>query len=78
MAPLTRVSTTAFTPQHPSAFRATLHSSAGWPWHLDWGLSAGGFLATDVALADLGNLATKPREGAKNRKLIESLHPPHP
>ncbi len=55
----------------PSAFRAALAADAGWLEHWDYDVG-GRLLANGVTLADLGNLATKPNEGPKNRKLIES------
>lgn len=53
----------------PDAFRKALAEDAQWLGHWDFDLG-GPLLAGGVTAADLGNLPTKPREGAKNRKLI--------
>ncbi|MGQ0485694.1 MAG: arginase family protein [Hyphomicrobiales bacterium] len=52
------------------AFRAALAADAEWldHWDFDFG---GTLLADGLRLADLGDLATTPRDGPANRKLIE-------
>lgn len=53
------------------AFRAALAADAGWLEHWDFDLG-GILLEGGFRLADLGDLATKPKDGAGNRKLIEA------
>ena len=56
----------------PNAFRAALQEDSGWLDH--WDFDLGGPLLGDGAnrIADLGNLATKSKDGKGNRKLIEA------
>lgn len=53
----------------PDAFRKALAADAEWleHWDFDFGKP---LLAGGMKIADLGNLATKPRDGKRNRKLI--------
>ena len=53
------------------AFRAALAADAEWLDHWDYDLG-GTLLEGGFRLADLGDLATKPQDGAGNRKLIEA------
>jgi agmatinase len=55
----------------PDAFRAALAADAEWLDHWDFDLG-GPLLQHGLKIADLGDLPTNPREGANNRKLIES------
>jgi agmatinase len=55
----------------PDAFRKALAADAGWLGHWDFDIGHP-LLAHGLRIADLGNLPTKPREGARNRKLIEA------
>ena len=55
----------------PDAFRKALAADAEWLDHWDFDLG-GSLLQYGLKIADLGNLATKPRTGAQNRKLIET------
>ena len=52
-----------------NAFRKALAADALWLDHWDFDLG-GTLLANGIKAADLGDLPTKSREGAKNRKLI--------
>jgi agmatinase len=56
----------------PDAFRKALAEDAEWleHWDFDFGKP---LLAGGTRLADLGNLATRPRDGKRNRKLIEDM-----
>ena len=53
------------------AFRAALAADAEWLDHWDYDLG-GTLLAGGFRLADLGDLATTPKDGAANRKRIEA------
>lgn len=53
------------------AFRAALAADSEWLEHWDFDLG-GTLLEGGFRLADLGDLATKPNDGAGNRKLIEA------
>ncbi len=55
----------------PDAFRLALKDDAAWLSHWDWDF--GGRVLPDVGFTavDLGNLATKPKDGRANRKKIE-------
>lgn len=53
------------------AFRAALAADAEWLDHWDFDLG-GTLLDGGFRLADLGDLATKPKDGAANRKRIEA------
>jgi len=55
----------------PDAIRAALAADAEWLDHWDFDLG-GPLLQHGLKVADLGNLPTKPRSGAHNRKLIEA------
>jgi agmatinase len=55
----------------PKAFRVALAADAAWLDHWDFDLG-GTLLEGGLRLADLGDLATKPQDGAGNRKLIEA------
>jgi agmatinase len=55
----------------PGAFRTALSSDAEWLDHWDFDLG-GPLLQHGLKIADLGNLPTRPRSGAQNRKLIET------
>jgi len=55
----------------PNAFRKAIAPDAEWLDHWDFDLGQP-LLDHGLPICDLGNLATKPREGAKNRKLIET------
>lgn len=55
----------------PDAFRLALKEDALWLDHWDFDIG-GTLLGKGISLADLGNLATTPKQGAKNRKLIEA------
>jgi len=54
----------------PDAFRAALAVDAEWLDHWDYDLG-GPLLRHGQKLCDLGNLRTRPRDGAHNRALIE-------
>lgn len=54
----------------PDAFRTALASDADWINNWDYDLGRP-LLANGAKVADLGNLATRPKEGPRNRKLIE-------
>ena len=56
----------------PDAFRKALAADSEWLQHWDFDLGRP-LLAGGLKLADLGNLATKPRDGKRNRKLIEDM-----
>lgn len=57
----------------PDAFRLALKDDAAWLSHWDWDF--GGRLLPDAGFTavDLGNLATKPKDGRGNRKKIEAM-----
>ncbi len=55
----------------PDAFRLALKEDALWLDHWDFDIG-GTLLGKGITVADLGNLATTPKQGAKNRKLIEA------
>ena len=57
----------------PNTFRLALKDDAAWLTHWDWDF--GGSLLPDTGFraVDLGNLATKPKDGRGNRKKIEAL-----
>ena len=55
----------------PDAFRLALKEDALWLDHWDFDIG-GPLLGKGISVADLGNLATTPKQGAKNRKLIEA------
>jgi agmatinase len=55
----------------PDAFRKALAEDALWLDHWDFDLG-GPLLRDGVAVADLGNLPTKSKDGPGNRKLIEA------
>ena len=55
----------------PDAFRAALQQDAEWLDHWDWDVG-GPLLRHGQKVCDLGNLQTKPKDGAGNRALIES------
>lgn len=55
----------------PDAFRAALAADAEWLDHWDFDLG-GPLLGHGLKIADLGDLATKPKDGAHNRALIEA------
>lgn len=54
----------------PDAFRNALAADAEWLEHWDFDLGKP-LLGGGLKIADLGNLATRPRDGKRNRKLIE-------
>ena len=55
----------------PDAFRSALAADAN--WQENWDFDVGGRLfGNGQRIADLGNLATRPRDGKHNRKLIET------
>ena len=56
----------------PDAFRLALQADSEWLTH--WDFDLGGPLLNDgpCRVADLGNLATKPKDGKGNRNLIET------
>ena len=56
----------------PDVFRKALAEDAKWLDHWDFDLG-GTLLSHGLPVADLGNLPTKSKEGARNRKLIETL-----
>ena len=55
----------------PDAFRVALAADAEWLEHWDFDLGHR-LLDNGLRLADLGNLPTRPKTGAGNRKLIET------
>lgn len=53
------------------ALRKAIGGDAGWRGHWDFDLGAPLLGSGDFQLADLGDLSTRPRTGARNRQLIE-------
>lgn len=54
------------------AFRAAMKEDAAWLSHWDWDLGGPMIPSQAFSACDLGNLATKPKDGRGNRKLIEA------
>lgn len=54
----------------PDAFRKALKADREWLEHWDWDFG-GPLLKHGLPICDLGNLATKPKDGPGNRALIE-------
>lgn len=55
----------------PAAFREALAADASWLDHWDYDLN-GPLHGNAIRIADLGDLATRPKEPAKNRQMIEN------
>lgn len=55
----------------PDAFRMALRADLDWLEHWDWDIG-GPLLKRGQTVCDLGNLKTRPKDGAHNRALIES------
>jgi agmatinase len=54
----------------PDAFRKALEEDSAWLDHWDFDLG-GTLLSEGISVADLGNLPTRSKDGARNRTLIE-------
>jgi agmatinase len=55
----------------PDAFRMALRGDLDWLSHWDWDIG-GPLLKRGQTVCDLGNLKTRPKDGAYNRQMIES------
>lgn len=55
------------------AFRLALKEDAAWLGHWDWDFNGTLLPSTGFTAVDLGNLATKPKDGKGNRKKIEAM-----
>lgn len=57
----------------PDAFRIALKDDAAWLSHWDWDFGSRLLPDAGFKAVDLGNLATKPKDGRGNRKKIEAM-----